>query len=200
MRVHQNVPSFAVRDVPHVSRAGLVLAACLLLAGGCGETAERASAEPVPTAGAPAADRDSAAFLRYLADFDDEGIIEQPVEHTSAPGPHFRNGVLYADARAVAALLAPGVRVGEAGGVVEIDGEATGIRARRIGDAVHAPVRDLARRFGAYTHFSEGGATVWPRLRLCEYYAWADPRAAVFAGAQAEGLFQGCPARSWRGP
>lgn len=176
-------------------RACAVWAACTLAVQGCGPADERTSSEPVPTAGA-AVDGDSAAFLRYLADFVDEGVIEQPVPSPSAPGPHFRQSVLYADGRAVATLLAPGVRIGEADGVVQIDGEATEIRARRIGDAVYAPVRDLARRFGAYTHFSEGGATVWPRARLCAYYAWADPRAAVFAGAQAEGLFEGCPART----
>ena len=186
--------------MPRGWRAVIVLSVSLLAVQGCGPADERTSSAGVPTAGSSTADGDSAAFLRYLADFDDEGVIEQPVPSPSPPGPHFRNGVLYADARAVAALLTPGVRVGEADGVVQIDGEPTGIRARRIADAVYAPMRDLARRFGAYTHFSEGGATVWPRARLCECYAWADPRARVFAGAQAEGLFQGCPARTWRGP
>jgi hypothetical protein len=133
--------------------------------------------------------------LRYLSGFNDEGVFEHPVESPSAPGPHFVDGVLYADAAAVAGLLAPGTAVGEAGGVLTLGGQGTGIRARRYGAAVYAPARALARRLGAYTHEAEGGATLWPRERLCEYLARRpDPRAAVYRGALAEGLFAGCPA------
>lgn len=171
--------------------------AALLLAAGCGAEGNRA-----PSAASRAAPTEAAvdtvfraAHLRYLAGFDDEGVLEEPLESPSAPGPHYVAGTLYADAAAVAALLAPDSAVGQAGGVLTIAGRGTGIPARRYGAAVYAPVRELALRLGAYTHEAEGGGTVWPRARLCEYLARSpDPRAAVYRGALAAGLFAGCPA------
>lgn len=175
----------------------MLLAVALLAGcGGGGEDAPPGGAESQPTEAAVEAPAPPPS-LRYLSGFDDEGVLEQPVESPSAPGPHFVDGVLYADAAAVAGLLAPGTAVGEAGGVLTLAGRGTGIPARRYGAAVYAPARPLARRLGAYTHEAEGSATLWPRERLCEYLRRRpDPRAAVYCGAQAEGLFAGCPAQT----
>ena len=187
----------SVRAMPCGAGWLRLAAAALLLAAGCGAEEDRA-----PSAGNHAAPTEAAvdtvvraAHLRYLAGFDDEGVLEAPMDSPSAPGPHYVAGTLYADAAAVAALLAPDSAVGEAGGVLTLAGRGTGIPVRRYGAAVYAPVRELARRLGAYTREAEGDATVWPRERLCEYLARRpDPRAAVYRGALAAGLFAGCPA------
>ena len=108
--------------------------------------------------------------------------------------------MLWADARAVAGLLAPGTAVDEAGGALAVGGEPTQVPARRHGGALYAPVRDLARLFGAYVHVTDDGGTIWPRERLCEYRPGASAGAAVFRGAEAEGLFAGCPGGPARQP
>jgi hypothetical protein len=83
---------------------------------------------------------------------------------------------------------------------VTVGGETTDVPARVHGTAVYAPVKELARRFGAYTFRRANLAVVWPRERLCEYRPRADPRAAVYQGARAEGLFEGCPEQEPRQP
>ncbi|HEX2092731.1 MAG TPA: hypothetical protein VHG28_10030 [Longimicrobiaceae bacterium] len=166
--------------------AGVALV--LGLAAGCGGRSEKAPA-PVPTATTTAP-----AVLHYLASFDDEGVIQREIPSPSAPGPYFLDGVLYADAVALTGLLAPDTPVSLVDGTLVVNGERTELPARRHGAAIYVPVRDFARRFGAYTFIRGNLGTVWPRARLCEYRPRADPRAPVFQGAEAEGLFEGCPA------
>jgi hypothetical protein len=134
------------------------------------------------------------AVVYFVAGFDDEGVVDRRVPLDSTPGPYVLAGDIYADARGLAAVLAPESRVADGAGRLTIDGKATDIDTRLHGTAAYVSVRKLARELGAYARFGPDGRDVglWPPVRLCEYFRRADPRAEVYQGASAEGLFAQC--------
>jgi hypothetical protein len=134
------------------------------------------------------------ATLSFLADFDDEGIVERAVPTDSAPGPYVLEGEIYADAPSVVAVIAPGTRTAANAGLLTLNGENTNIHVRYEGTRFYAPVHALARSLDAYAHTDPTGrqVTLWPSARLCEYRERADTAAPVYRGASSEGLFAQC--------
>jgi len=139
---------------------------------------------PIPNTGVPAT-------LSFLADFDDEGIVERAVPTDSAPGPYVLEGEIYADAPSVVAVIAPGTRTAANAGLLTLNGENTNIHVRYEGTRLYAPVHALARSLGAYAPTGQQ-VTLWPSARLCEYRERADTAAPVYRGASSEGLFAQC--------
>jgi hypothetical protein len=142
----------------------------------------------------PSTDTVVPAVVLFVAGFDEDGIVNRRVPLDSTPGPYVVAQDIYADARGLAAVLAPESRVASNAGRLTIDGRETGIDARTHGSAAYVSVRKLARELRGYAHFGPGGrdATLWPATRLCEYFLRADTRADVYRGAAAEGLFAQC--------
>lgn len=134
------------------------------------------------------------AVVYFVAGFDDEGVVDRMVSVDSTPGPYVVAQDIYADARGLAAVLAPESRVVSSAGRLTIDGRATDIATQTHGTVAYVSVRKLARELRGYAHFGPDGRDValWPATRLCEYFRRADPRADVYRGAAAQGLFAQC--------
>ena len=142
----------------------------------------------------PRAETVQPAAVYFVAGFVDDGLVERRVPVDSTPGPYVVAQDIYADAQGLADVLAPGSHIGSSGGRLTIDGRVTSIDTQVHGSTTYASVRKLARELRGYARFGSDGrdVTLWPRSRLCGYLREADPKAEVYRGAAAEGLFAQC--------
>lgn len=149
-----------------------------------------------PPARETSAGAETGAALILVEGLDEEGgTIGRALLPDSALVAFFRDHVVFADARPVAAYLGPGTRVDVAAGTLRLDGADTGIPVELRDSAAFVPLRAMAARFGAYAHIEETPgrvATLWRHDVLCRYARDADRRAAVFLGAAEQGLLRRC--------
>ena len=142
------------------------------------------------------------AVLLVVTAFDEEGILTAPLE-TAPPGVYATGDTLWADASAVAAAAADSAapEMASVGGHLVLGGAPSTIPARVHGGVVYAPAEQVALRHGGFLYLHpppdpgvrQRSGTLWPRAKLCEWWARGQRKGAAVEGALEHGLLEACP-------
>jgi hypothetical protein len=157
------------------------------------EPSDLSSARDVDTPASTPDPADSVQLLVLRAWDEEGGVLTERIPNPSPPGPYLDNGMVYADAEALADVLAADYEITVRGGTLYMDQNRTPVPVRNHEGSHYVPVGDFASLYGAYTHVDRRMVVIYPLHLLCMMGRDARPGAPVFDGARAEGIFDRCP-------
>jgi hypothetical protein len=97
---------------------------------------------------------------------DESPLVDQPIAHPTQPGPHTRDGTLYAEIGVLRRLFGDGVPVKIEAERVFVGAPEVLIFGHHHGDALFVPVKLFARQYGAYVDITCTLANcgfIWPK-------------------------------------